>query len=89
MESPPEHTACAWSRPTRVGLRVKLPRPTHRYVPMKRGFVYLAVVVDWFSRRVLACRLSSTMETGFCTEALGEALSWKEQLETFNTNQGN
>ncbi len=44
------------------------------YVPMARGFVYLAAVVDWYSRRVLAWRLSITMEAGFCVEALEEAL---------------
>ena len=45
------------------------------YIPMARGFVYLAAVVDWFSRRVLAWRLSITMEAAFCVEALEEALS--------------
>ena len=39
------------------------------YVPMARGFVYLAAVIDWFSRRVLSWRLSITMEAGFCVEA--------------------
>ena len=45
------------------------------YVPMARGFVYLAAIVDWFSRRVLAWRLSITMEAAFCVEALEEALA--------------
>ena len=45
------------------------------YIPMARGFVYLAAVVDWFSRRVLAWRLSITMEAAFCIEALEEALA--------------
>jgi putative transposase len=45
------------------------------YVPMARGFVYLAAVVDWYSRRVLAWRLSITMEAAFCVEALEEALA--------------
>jgi putative transposase len=45
------------------------------YIPMARGFVYLTAVVDWFSRRVLAWRLSITMEVGFCLEALEEALA--------------
>ena len=45
------------------------------YIPMARGFVYLVAVIDWFSRRVLAWRLSITMEAGFCIEALEEALS--------------
>ena len=50
------------------------------YIPMARGFVYLAAVVDWFSRRVLAWKLSITMETSFCIEALEEALSVWRQL---------
>ena len=55
---------------------------------MARGFVYLAAVVDWFSRRVLAWKLSITMETCFCVEALEEALSKNEKPEIFNTDQG-
>jgi len=58
------------------------------YVPMAHGFVYLAAVVDWFSRRVLAWRLSITMEASFCIEALEEALSKNEKPEIFNTDQG-
>jgi putative transposase len=58
------------------------------YIPMARGFVYLAAVVDWFSRRVLAWKLSITMETSFCIEALEEALSKNEKPEIFNTDQG-
>ena len=58
------------------------------YIPMARGFVYLAAVVDWFSRRVLAWRLSITMATSFCIEALEEALSMNEKPEIFNTDQG-
>jgi putative transposase len=58
------------------------------YVPMAHGFVYLAAVVDWFSRRVLAWRLSITMEASFCIEALEEALSKHEKPEIFNTDQG-
>jgi putative transposase len=58
------------------------------YIPMARGFIYLAAVVDWFSRRVLACKLSITMETLFCIEALEEALSKNEKPEIFNTDQG-
>ena len=56
--------------------------------PMARGFVYLAAVVDWFSRRVLAWRLSITMEAAFCVEALEEALSRYGTPEIFNTDQG-
>jgi putative transposase len=58
------------------------------YIPMARGFVYLAAVVDWFSRRVLACKQSITMETSFCVEALEEALSKNEKPDIFNTDQG-
>jgi putative transposase len=58
------------------------------YVPMARGFVYLAAVVDWFSRRVLSWRLSITMEAAFCVEALEEALARHGRPEIFNTDQG-
>jgi putative transposase len=58
------------------------------YIPIARGFVYLAAVVDWFSRRVLAWRVSITMEACFCIEALEEALSRNEKPEIFNTDQG-
>jgi putative transposase len=57
-------------------------------IPMARGFVYLAAVVDWFSRRVLAWRLSITLEAAFCIEALEEALARYGQPEIFNTDQG-
>ena len=56
--------------------------------PMARGFVYLVAVVDWLSRRVLAWKLSITMETAFCIEALDESLSMNEKPEIFNTDQG-
>ena len=58
------------------------------YIPMARGFVYLAVVLDWFSRRVLAWRLSITMEATFCIEALTEALARYGKPDVFNTDQG-
>ena len=58
------------------------------YIPMARGFVYLAAVIDWFSRRVLAWRLSITMEAAFCVEALEEALARHGRPEIFNTDQG-
>jgi putative transposase len=48
------------------------------YIPMVRGFVYLAAVVDWFSRRILSWKLSITMDVSFCIEALEEALSRNE-----------
>ncbi len=55
------------------------------YIPMKRGFVYLVAIVDWFSRRVLAWRLSITLEVYFCIAALKEALFHYGKPETFNT----
>jgi putative transposase len=58
------------------------------YIPMARGFVYLAAVVDWFSRRVLSHRVSITMEAEFCIEALEEALAKHGKPEIFNTDQG-
>jgi putative transposase len=58
------------------------------YIPMARGFVYLGAVVDWFSRRVLAWRLSITMEVEFCLEAVEEALARYGRPEIFNTDQG-
>ena len=58
------------------------------YIPMARGFIYLVAVIDWFSRRVLAWKLSITIETSFCIEALDEALSKHGKPEIFNTDQG-
>jgi putative transposase len=58
------------------------------YIPMTRGFVYLAVVLDWFSRRVLAWRVSITMEAAFCVETLEDALAHHDKPDIFNTDQG-
>ena len=58
------------------------------YIPMARGFVYLAAVVDWFSRRVLSWRLSIIMDTAFCLEAVEEALARYGRPAIFNTDQG-
>ena len=58
------------------------------YIPMARGFVYLAVVLDWFSRRVLSWRLSITMEAAFCVETLEDALGRHGKPDIFNTDQG-
>ena len=58
------------------------------YIPMTRGFVYLAVVLDWFSRRVLSWRVSITMEAAFCVETLQEALAKHDKPQIFNTDQG-
>jgi putative transposase len=58
------------------------------YIPMAHGFVYLAAVVDWFSRRILSHRVSITMEADFCIEALEEALARHGRPQIFNTDQG-
>jgi putative transposase len=58
------------------------------YIPMARGFIYLAAVLDWFTRRVLAWRVSITLEADFCIEAMEEALARHGTPEIFNTDQG-
>jgi putative transposase len=58
------------------------------YISMRRGFLYLVVVMDWASRKVLAWRLSNTMDTEFCIEALEEALARYGKPEIFNSDQG-
>jgi len=69
-------------------------RPNHvwaidiTYIPMARGFVYLAAVMDWFARRILAWRLSNTMEASFCIDAVEEALAKYGCPQIFNTDQG-
>lgn len=57
------------------------------YLPMARGFVYLIAVIDWYTRKVLAWRLSNTLTTDFC-EALEQALVKYGRPEIFNTDQG-
>ena len=58
------------------------------YIPMARGFVYLVAVIDWFSRKVLAWRLSITLDTAFCIEAVEEAIARYGKPEIFNSDQG-
>jgi putative transposase len=58
------------------------------YIPLKRGFMYLVAIMDWNSRKVLAWRVSNTMESGFCVEALQEAIERYGFPEIFNTDQG-
>ncbi len=74
------------------GLRVDHPNQVWAmditYIPMARGFVFLAAVMDWFSRRVLAWRVSITMNTEFCLEAVEEALARYGPPDIFNTDQG-
>jgi putative transposase len=58
------------------------------YIPMARGSVYLAAVIDWYSRKVLSWRVSITMETDFCIEAVEEAIQRHGTPDIFNTDQG-
>jgi putative transposase len=58
------------------------------FLPMRRGFLYLVAIMDWFSRKVLAWRLSNTMDAAFCTAALEEALARFGTPDIFNTDQG-
>ena len=58
------------------------------YIPMRRGFLYLAAVMDWSTRKVLSWRVSNTMDVAFCVEALQEALARFGRPEIFNTDQG-
>ena len=73
---------------------LSITRPNHvwamdiTYIPMARGFIYLAAVVDWATRRILAWRVSITLDAGFCIEAREEALSRHGQPEIFNSDQG-
>jgi putative transposase len=58
------------------------------YIPMARGFLYLVAIIDWTSRAVLAWRLSNTIDSSFCVEALEEALLRHGKPRIFNTDQG-
>lgn len=58
------------------------------YIPMAKGFAYLTVIMDWYSRKILAWRLSNTMDTAFCVGALEEALHYYGKPEIFNSDQG-
>ena len=73
---------------------VHIDRPNHAwcaditYIPMQRGFQYLVAIMDWATRTVLSWRLSNTLDSDFCTEALEEALARFGKPEIFNTDQG-
>lgn len=58
------------------------------YIPIKRGFLYLTAVMDWYSRKVLSWRLSNTLDVGFCVDAVNDALAKYPKPEIFNTDQG-
>ena len=89
MTPQPEHRV--WPYLLR-GLAIE--RPDHvwcadiTYIPVQRGFLYLVAIMDWASRYVLAWRLSNTLDAGFCTDALDEALARHGAPAIFNTDQG-
>ena len=58
------------------------------YLPLERGFLYLVAIMDWYSRRVLAWRISNSMDASFCVEALEEAMDRYGKPDIFNTDQG-
>jgi putative transposase len=58
------------------------------YIRMKRGFIYLVAIIDWYSRKVLAWRISNFLDISFCIEVLEEALEKYGTPEIFNTDQG-
>jgi putative transposase len=74
--------------------KLTIERPNHvwcadvTYIPMRRGFLYLVAIMDWATRKVLAWRLSNTMDAGFCVAALEEALARFGKPDIFNTDQG-
>ena len=74
------------------GLRVDRPNQAWcadiTYLPMRRGFLYLVAIMDWHTRKVLACRISNTLEADFCVEALNEAIHKSGPPEIMNTDQG-
>jgi len=85
----PEHQTCPYllrdmviNRPNQVWAA------DITYIPMRRGFMYLVAVMDWYSRRVLSWRLSNTLETDFCVAALEDALRQYGRPDIFNTDQG-
>ena len=88
-EPHPEHTVYPY-----LLRRLQVVRPNQvwatdiTYIPMRSGFVYLVAIMDWVSRRVLAWRLSNTLDSSFCIEALRDALDRFEAPDIFNTDQG-
>lgn len=88
-----KHVATLMRRMGRLrGLAIERPNQVWAmdicYIPMRQGFVYLAAVMDWCSRRILAWRLSNSLTTDFCIEAVEEAIAHHGRPELFNSDQG-
>ena len=75
-------------KPTRHKTRAGASVRPYTYIPMQRGFQYLVAIMDWATRTVLSWRLSNTLDSDFCTEALEDALAQYGRPEIFNTDQG-
>ena len=74
------------------GLRVARPNQVWvsgiTYIPVRRGFLYLAAIIDLYARKVLSWRISNTLEADFCVDALNEVIAKYGALEIMNTDQG-
>ena len=75
-------------KPTRRKMRKGASGRPYTFIPMPRGFQYLVAIMDWATRTVLSWRLSNTLDSDFCTEALEDALAQYGTPEIFNTDQG-
>jgi putative transposase len=85
----PEHRAYKYLlRGLTIDRANQVGRDGHRYIPMRRGFLYLVAVMDWATRKVLSWRLSNTMDVEFCIAAVEEALARFGAPGIFNTDQG-
>ena len=85
----PEHRVCPYLlRDLAIGRPNQVWCADLTYIPMRRGFLYLVAVMDWATRKVLAWRVSNTMDVEFCLEAVEEALARHGRPEIFNTDQG-
>ncbi len=86
-EPHPEHVVCPYLL---RGLEISRPNQVWAaditYVPMRRGFLYVVAIMDWYSRRVLSWRLSNTLDATFCVEALEEAIAKFGVPDIFNTD---
>jgi putative transposase len=88
-KKPPRHKIWPYLRRTVVIARLtQVWCADITYIPLRRGFLYLVAIMDWYSRKVLAWRLSNSMDADFCVEALKEALAKHGKPEIFNTDQG-
>ena len=89
-ERPAPRALCIPLSAARNDDRARQPGVVRRreYVPMRRGFLYLVAIMDWATRKVLAWRVSNTLDAGFCVEALQAALARHGRPAIFNTDQG-